>query len=124
MLFRILPLSLFALFLICLALFLCADEQTINVANAQDMQESPLYQQRLTAATEGFDGVGYIYAGNNPANHTDPTGEAAISNSKAASSVIWCTSTATNSQCWTSGCSNSQCSGTSCIGSICYSTSC
>jgi len=94
--------------------------RTAPSAKGQSVQDSPLYQQRLIAATKGLDVTGYIYVGNNPANHTDPTGAAIVWNplSGSASSFCWF------SACLFSGCLGSKCLGSYCIGSACLNSSC
>ena len=79
-------------------------------SEANTVASSPLFEQRLIASTMGLDVTGYTYVGNNPANHTDPTGEAILWNPLSFSIL--------------SGCFISKCIGSVCIGSTCVSTAC
>jgi len=84
-------------------------------AKGQSVQDSPLYQQRLIVATKGLDVTGYVYVGNNPANHTDPTGAL----------IIWNPiSISVTSICIASGCVGSGCFGSLCVGSGCAGSGC
>ena len=86
---------------------------------------SPLYHQRLIAGTTGLDISGYIYVGNNPANHTDPTGEYGWWNLDSFSITSFCRySICLVSACESSGCIGSGCIYSGCIGSLCVETGC
>ena len=71
---------------------------------------SPLFQQRLITGITGLDVSGYVYVGNNPTNHADPTGEVIYWNPISYYPL--------------SGCYNSSCYPTSCSTSTCQSSAC
>jgi RHS repeat-associated protein len=86
---------------------------------------SPLFGARLEVNVDGMDLAGYVYAGNNPANAMDPTGEIIIWNPASASGTSGCAgSGCLLSGCGTSGCLLSVCAGSGCGGSGCVGSGC
>lgn len=96
---------------------------------------SPLFHQRLVASTTGLDVSGYVYVGNNPSNHTDPTGEVIKWNPISYSISSGCVlskclgslcvgTTCGGSARVASMCGGSWCTGSVCIGSSCHIASC
>ena len=82
---------------------------------ADAVVSSPLFEQRLIASTTGLDLSGYVYVGNNPANHTDPTGEVVGWNPISFSNTSLCVvSVCRISVCWISVCEISVCFMQSC----------
>lgn len=93
--------------------------------SATTVASSPLFQQRLIAGITGLDVGGYIYVGNNPTNHTDPTGEVIIWNAYSASLTSGCGASGCGfSFCGLSGCAMSFCFGSACFGSVCSISIC
>ena len=82
--------------------------------------ESPLFAARLEVHVSGMDLAGYAYAGTNPVNAMDPTGEIVLWNPISVSVTSGCA----GSVCPASGCLGSGCVGSGCIGSACGGSGC
>lgn len=87
-----------------------------------DTPVSPLFRARtaISSASMPFSPSRYIYVGNDPRNHLDPTGEVLVWNPISGSALSGCAM----SGCVISGCAGSVCVGSGCGGSGCGISGC
>lgn len=108
---------------------------TLGARNT-DTPASPLFGARLAVNVARMSTPNcYLYVGNSPSNHTDPTGEAILWNPASLSIASGCVGSAcfgsgcvfsgcAVSACLGSGCGGSGCAGSGCVGSFCAASGC